>query len=658
MNRLYVIALITTFLNPHNSSAQVKDTVSVVMNKELGEVEIIGQRIPAVFSHLARKITIITRREIDSSPASTLQDLLKYTAGVDIRQRNVHGVQADIQFRGGTFDEVMVLLNGINITDPQTGHFNLDLPVELSSIDRIEILHGSGARIYGADAYKGVINIVTKGYTNNVTAGINYGQYGLLHTFVSAGLAKGKLYNNITLSRNSSEGFTVNTDYKINHIYYQGGINEQNINIFWQAGSNRKSFGANDFYSPTFPEQYEATATGFGSLGFNTKGKIKISGTGYWRRHKDHFLLKRNDPGFYENYHLTDVYGLRINAGFNTLLGKTSMGIEDRNEGILSTVLGENLNSPVKVSATDSAYYTKGYTRNTFGYFLEQNYIINNLAITGGFLLNMNKDYRNKIEIFPGMDISYRLIDEKVKLFISFNRSLRLPTFTDMFYKDPANEGNNRLNPEVLLAFESGIDYKSKICSAGLTIFRDKGKQIIDWIWLPESQIYKAMNITEVTTRGFEISWDYQFRNNGNSKFRINNMGTSYTFIDLEKATGNFESKYSLDYLKHKLRIYLNHSITGKIHADWQVSYLYRNGSYMDFDSHTMTLFTVAFKPYWMMDAKIYYNTRNIKLYAEVSNLLDTRYTDVGNLIQPGRWIIGGIQFDLPYGNELNKKDN
>ncbi len=655
MSRLFIFIFILVFINQPGGFAQIRDTVFETRKIELAGVEIIGQRIPAVYSHLARKITVISREEIDSSPALTLQDLLEYVASVDIRQRNVHGVQADIQIRGGTFDEVMILLNGINITDPQTGHFDLDLPVELSSIERIEILNGSGARIYGANAYKGVINIITKENTNQVTAGINFGQNGLLHSFGSAGLAKGNLSNGLTLSRNISEGFTLNSDYKINHLYYQGGINDPNINFFWQAGANSKSFGANDFYSPSFPEEYEETATGFGSLGFSSKGKIKISGAGYLRRHYDHFLLKRNDPGFYQNYHQTNVYGLRINASFNSILGKTSLGFDDRSEGILSTVLGEDISSPVKIRTTDSAYYRKGYRRSTFGYFLEHNYIINNLSITGGFLLSVNKDYHRRFEIFPGMDFSYRLFDKRMKLFVSLNRSLRLPTFTDMFYMDPGNEGNSQLNPEELLAVEGGIDYRSKAYSTGITLFRDKGIHVIDWVWLPDKQFYKAMNISEVTTRGFEISGEYHFPNNRNSTLQINNIGFSYTFIDLEKVTGNFISKYSLDYLKHKLRIYLTHNITGKIHANWQVSYFYRNGSYIDFNSQTRTLFTSSFKPYWMMDAKIYYIAGIIKLYAEASNLLDARYTDVGNLIQPGRWIIVGIMFNLPYGDKLNK---
>lgn len=651
----FIILCIIMLLKPVNSFSQIKDTIFTTRNIELGEVEIIGQKTSAVYSHLARKVTIISREEIDSSPASTIQDLLEYVASVDIRQRNIHGVQADVQLRGGTFDQVLILLNGINIADPQTGHFNLDLPVELSSIERIEILHGSGARIYGANAYKGVINIITKKNFNLIGGGIDFGKYNLFNSHITLNLNKGKLYNGVSFSRNTSDGFTENTDYKINHLYYHGGINDQHINIYWQAGLNRKAFGANNFYSPSFPEQYEETAMGFGSFGFSTKGKIKLSGVGYWRRHYDHFLLKRNDPSFYENYHLTDIYGIRVNANFASILGKTSFGIEGRNEDILSTVLGEDLSSPVKVRATDSAYYTKDFARNTFDYFLEQNYIINNFSVTGGFLLNMNNDYHNKIEIFPGIDVSYRLFDEKAKLFASLNRSLRLPTFTDMFYKDPSNEGNPELNPEELLAFETGMEYKLKEISTSLTLFRDQGKHVIDWIWLTDRQIYKAMNITEVTTRGFEITGEYHSQNNSDRSFRLNKLGASYTFIDLEKATGNFESKYSLDYLKHKLRFYFTYDISGKFHSTWQVNYLSRNGSYIDYDSSTKTRFISSFKPYWLVDAKLYYNIRIIKLYAGVSNLLDTRYTDIGNLIQPGRWIIGGIQFNLSFGDQLNK---
>ena len=643
---LHLLLFLVVLLKPICSYSQI-DTLSAKKYENPGEVEIIGQRTPAVWSEVARKITIISKEEIVSSSATTIQDLLEYASSVDIRQRNINGVQADIQIRGGTADEVMILLNGVNITDSQTGHFNLDIPLDLSSVERIEILHGSGARIYGANAYKGIINIITKKNLSQLSGGLNLGQHNLINGYGSADLKSGKLYNGFSYSHNTSNGFTENTDYRIQNIYYQGELNNSSADLFWQAGVNSKAFGANDFYSPSFPEQFEETASRFGSLEISTKGKIKITGVGYLRSHNDHFLLKRNMPAFYENFHLTHNYGIRINASFTSIMGKTSMGIEDRTERIVSTSLGNNLSSPIKISEADSAYYSKGYTRTTYSYFLEHNFSLNNLYITGGFLLNHNKDFHNKIEIFPGIDLSYKLFGNKAKVFGSINRSLRQPTFIDMFYKDPSNEGNPFLNPEEITAMETGFEYIDNVKSSAVTLFRDRCKQVIDWVWFPESGTYKAMNISEVTTRGIEINLKYKFKNNGYSHINIENIGSSYTYINLEKATGNYVSKYSLDYLKHKLQIFVTYNFFKKINFNWQISYNSRNGSYIDYDSLTKTLSTSTFKPYWLFDAKIYFKIKSADLFVSATNLLNTKYTDIGNLIQSGRWITTGIRVNI-----------
>jgi vitamin B12 transporter len=629
------------------------DTIPAKKYEKPGEVEIIGQKNPVVWSLQARKITVISNEEIVSSSATTIQDLLEYASSVDIRQRNVHGVQADIQVRGGTADEVMVLINGVNITDSQTGHFNLDIPLDISSVERIEVLHGSGARVYGANAYKGVINIITKKNVTSLNVGLDWGQYNLINTTAAAGLKSGKLYNGVSFSHNRSDGFTDNTDYKINNIYYQGELDLRSADLSWQGGINSKAFGANDFYSPSFPLQYEETGSGFGSLEIRTKGKIKLSGVGYFRSHNDHFLLKRNLPAFYENYHLTNTYGFRINAAYQSVLGKTSMGIEERHETIESTSLGNNLSLEIKIKGTDSLYYSKGYKRITYSYFLEHNYRINNLYITGGILLNLNNGHHNKIEIFPGIDLSYHILNNKAKIFASVNRSLRLPTFTDMFYKDPSNEGDKDLNPEEILAFETGMEYSSAGKSVSLTLFRDRGRNVIDWVWIPESNIYKAMNISEVTTRGLETSGNYHFNNDGYRFINPGNLVCSYTFIDLERATGDYVSKYSLDYLKHKLQLSFSFDIKRKVNFNWQVSYNSRNGSYVDYNTQTSTRFISSFKPYWLADLKISYDIKSVNLFVSATNLFNTKYTDVGNLIQSGRWMIAGIRVNIIKGQSL-----
>jgi vitamin B12 transporter len=624
-------------------SAQESDTLSFSRDLELEEVEIVSQASPDIFDQQARTITIITSSQIESSPAASIQDILEYAGSLDIRQRNTNGVQADIQLRGGSFDQVLVLLNGINITDPQTGHFNLNIPVELSSVERIEILHGSAARIYGANAYKGAINIVTKTRENSVGASLQYGQYNQLHTGISAGFARKKFSGALSLNSKTSEGFTDNTDYKIRNLYYQGGYDMGDFRLYWQTGLNAREFGANDFYSPSFPDQFEENTAGFTSAGFSLKKQWELNGQAYWRRHSDHFLLKRDDPEFYENYHLSDVYGFKINTLFNSKFGETYLGIEGRREGILSTVLGNKMDKPKEIKNMDGEFYTNSYSRDYYGLFVQQKYFIGRAFVNGGFLMSANADYKNQIAFFPGIDGGYYLADN-TKLFFSLNRSLRLPTFTDMFYRDPVNQGNSDLNPEKLDAFEMGIQWKPGNFRHRITVFLDKGYDVIDWVMSDSSNIYHAQNIGKTFSNGVEINLEY---NNplSASAWQIKSLGLSYAFVNQTSSSAGFDSKYAGDYLRNKLILYSNINLLPRLGLDFQLSYFARNGSYPDIDTQSLHRHNVDFKPYWLGDAKLRYRSEYFSLFVKASNVFNTSYTDVGSLIQAGRWVSIGVDF-------------
>lgn len=624
-------------------SGQNLDTLIFSKDLELEEVEILGQAAPDVFDQQARTITIITSSEIESSPAGSIQEILEYAGSLDIRQRNTNGVQADIQLRGGTFDQVLVLLNGINISDPQTGHFNLNIPVELSSVERIEILHGSAARIYGANAYKGAINIVTKSKENSLKAGLHYGQHKQFHTNLSAGFSLKKLSGVLSLSSKTSNGFIDNTDYRIRNLYYQGEYDNRDLKIYWQTGLNGRAFGANDFYSPSFPDQFEENAAGFGSIGFSLKKSRTLDGQAYWRRHSDHFLLKRDDPDFYENYHLTQVYGIKLNSTFQTKFGETYYGLEGRREEILSTVLGNKLNRAVEIKNTDNAFYTNAYGRNNLGLFVQQKYLIGKAFFNAGFLLSGNADYENKFAFYPGIDVAYYFNDYS-KFFFSLNRSLRLPTFTDMFYSDPSNQGNPDLYSEKLIAYEFGIQWNPWNLKNRFAIFHDKGMDVIDWVITDSSNVYHARNIGNTNSSGIEMNLEY---NNPQFKkaLQIKNLGLNYAFVDQNLSAQGLNSKYAGDYLRHKLIIYSFINLLPDLGLDIQLSYFSRNGAYTDVNVQTGESYNVYFRPYCLSDVKMKYHKGYFNFFIKAANLFNKNYTDVGSLIQPGRWVSMGVDF-------------
>ena len=368
--------------------------------------------------------------------------------------------------------------------------------------------------------------------------------------------------------------------------------------------------------------------------------------SGWIRRHNDHFLLKRNEPRFYENFHQTNISGIKIQNYFKSKLGYSYIGLESRNENILSNILGEDMNDSIRVNGTTDAYYYKQFRRNYTGIFIEQKINLNNFYISGGFLINYNREYDRNWNIFPGLDLSYQFPELNLKIFASAGRSLRLPTFTDMFYSDPVNQGNPSLQPEELLSFESGLEYRNGNFSTGLSIFSDYGKNVIDWVIFQGNSVYEAQNISNVNSRGVETN--IQFLNEDPvGKLAISNTSLSYAFTGQELSNGDWESKYAGDFLKSKFTSQIQFVLFHHFYLKYNLVFQSRNGSFIDVDDNSGARFSVAFKPYWISDIKFSFKQRNYSLFIKASNLFNTEYNDVGNLIQPGRWISGGMELSF-----------
>ena len=152
----------------------VGDSIANSPDKEatLDDVEVTGSRAPLALGQAARMVTVLSREEIQAAPVQSINDLLKMAVGVDVRQRGPIGAQTDIGIRGSTSEQITILLNGINICDPQTSHNAFDLPCDVSDIVRIEVLEGPAARVYGTSSLVGAINIVTRDVRSQKAEGV------------------------------------------------------------------------------------------------------------------------------------------------------------------------------------------------------------------------------------------------------------------------------------------------------------------------------------------------------------------------------------------------------------------------------------------------------------------------------------------------------
>lgn len=635
---------------PANAIEVATDTTEVKMEYDLDEIEVSAQRSPALYSQVARIVSVIERKEIEASPAQSVQDLLEYVAGVDIRQRGAEGVQADISIRGGTFDQTLILLNGINITDPQTGHHNLNLPISLSQIERIEILEGPAARVFGPNAFSGAINIVTRQADSKfVKLQLSRGSFGYFDGNFSGSFKTGKLQHSLSLNKKQSDGYIQNTDFDINNLYYSNQINTLKGKMSFQLGFSEKGFGANSFYTPKYPNQFEEIKTLISSVKWESNSKFHLTPAFYWRRNQDRFeLFRDNPPSWYSthNYHLTNTFGGNLNSWVQSKFGKSAFGIEYRSENILSNVLGEEMDSPEKVPGEDAAF-TKSKTRNTISGFLEHVYYANKWTLSAGLLSNYISESGTGINFFPGIDASYK-ISTSFNVFSSFNTSLRMPTFTDLYYQGPTNIGNPDLKPEKTTSFEGGFKLNSNLIQGHWIGFYRKGINTIDWVKKDESEKWQPQNLTQLSSYGIEIQLHFSLK----KYFGLNlpnNVNLNYFYNALDKEEGqNYISNYVLDNLRHKLVGSINQTVFRNFNIDLKAVFQDREGAYTKFYNGNWGN-EVEYNPFWIFDGKVNYNWKNLQIYISVNNILNLNYIDIGNVVQPGRWAKVGISYQLDF---------
>ncbi|RRD02299.1 TonB-dependent receptor [Prevotella sp. OH937_COT-195] len=615
----------------------------------LEEVEVKGSLAPLAMGKAARMVTVLTREEIQAAPVQSINDLLKYAAAVDVRQRGPLGAQTDIGIRGGTQEQVAVLLNGIDITDPHTGHNSAEYPVDLSEIERIEIIEGPASRLFGTSSLVGAINIVTKmADRSSIDLNTEGGSFGYFTIGGRTNAKTGKFNNQISGSYKRSDGFSraksgaLNADFKGGKAFYQGGFNDSGIGIRWHTGMSIKDFGSNTFYGTGSDTQFEHVAKTFAALqGESKKLWLHIKPAVYWNRTFDRFEYFRGktSPVPY-NYHLTNVFGTTLNLFFDTPMGRTAFGAAYRNEDIVSGNLGKPLDKPKHIDGT-ARDYKYGLNRSDISFHLEHNVLLENFTLSAGFVVLKNTWNKRRFGFYPGIDASYRL-GEHFKLYALWNTSLRTPSFTELFYNVGGHIPNPQLNPEELSAIEGGVKYTSRGIYGSISVYHNRYKNMIDWIAGEKEgkRVWRSVNFTKVNTIGVETNMRFDLSELLPRQKILKSLQLNYNYIDQNKrGEGGFVTESKQEYLRHKLVAALQTHIATGIDLGLNYRYQKRNGSYTDRDGISR-----KYSPYSLFDARLSWSKPSYTVYTEVNNLLNNKdYIDFGNIPQPGLWFTAGI---------------
>lgn len=640
-------------IEQQTANIEVKPQTDTIVEK-LDEIVITAFKDGLPLKLSAKMVNIILPKQIERSPVKSIEDLLNYHSGVDVLQRGPHGVQADITLRGGSFDQTAILLNGVNLTNPQTGHYSLDIPLNLSDIERIEIVQGPSSLIFGASAFSGGINIITKKDTQtNAFVKLEGGMHALFNAEARGALKAKSSVHSLSAGYKRSDGYIANSDYKILNFLWQSSFDIDGSYIDIQAGINDKKFGANTFYAAAFPSQYDDTQGLFFSIKGETNGKIKFIPQIFWSRHYDEFHLFRPDtpdvPSWYKapNYHQTDVYGVNLNIQYISQLGITRFGGEFRNEGVLSSNLGKPMRQP-----RDN--YTLWDNRSDIGFFAEHNFVIGKLSLSLGALYNYNTALADTLKVggfYPAINFSYRPTNS-ITLYTSWSKAMRMPTFTDLYYKAGKHRGFAGLAPEYTQSAEVGVRYSRQVVAANLNAFYTKGDNMIDWIFNTTDSLYHAENRSALSTWGASVDASINVSRWLGERQPFEQLRFGYQYISQKGDNDNRDnpiSAYVSNYLRHKVTLGLEHRVIKNLIFSWNLRYQERAGNYLKYIPATATEKSreviTAYEPFVLLDLKVNYALGNLNIFVNLNNLLNTTHVDFGNIPQPGFWLTGGVSY-------------
>ncbi|HJX72251.1 MAG TPA: TonB-dependent receptor, partial [Bacteroidales bacterium] len=256
-----------------------------------------------------------------------------------------------------------------------------------------------------------------------------------------------------------------------------------------------------------------------------------------------------------------------------------------------------------------------------------------------GALINASNDYG--YHACFGLETGKRIKNHS-RLFLSVNQSIRLPTFTDLYYNGPANVGNPDLNPEKAVTLEVGYRLSTRWIGIEISGFDRMGYQIIDWVKLPEDDMYFTRNYNRLITYGFDITSGINSRLLPVPCSWLKYIYLSYSFVNTDRSSGKYISAYAFDYLKHKLAARINHQVYRSLGLSWNFTWQDRNGTYTDEDGMEH-----EYRPFLLVNTRLYWKPGITEVFLETSNLFNVKYRDLGSVIQPGFWLFAGINISL-----------
>lgn len=629
------------------------------LNVTLDSVEVKATKIPSTIFKTGKSITVLDSKTIGNLPVNSVDELLRYVAGVNVNARQGFGVQSDISLRGSTFAQVLFVVDDVRTNDPLTAHFNNNVPIALSEIASIEIVRGPAAAAYGADAVGGLVHIKTKTYlakasnksefNTNGEFGLgsnNYGFSDMAVTYnnekwyasasVKTNIAKGEELVNLNFINDGPAEDSLFYNY-FNVKTYSAAVThflDDKNKIYARLGYDDRDFSAKYFYTANpYDESTEQTNSLWSQIGFSRNdGDHTSSANIALKSTNDLFIF---NPLFTPNEHTTNQL---VAEGFHyyQLSNSTKLGggLQYINKSINSTDRGNHSTNNIALYANGQSKFKNDFTANaSFRAEYDTNF---------GF------------EILPQFSLAY-FLNDSIILRGSLGKSIRAADFTERYVSSQIpnlselrNIGNPDLEAERSWSFELGADYYgSENLKANVTTFFRTGNNLIDYVVTNADDITNATNLqaglnyfyptnlSKSNTFGIELGvqkkWLFYEHLNIDGQFNYTLLATS--------SAGNEPSKYISNHPTHNFNIWVTLRYQ-KFLLNTINNLIIRDSDFSE------TLGIDLRKSYLLSNFRFAYKfNEKLTPFVKVNNLFNTQYSDILGVKMPSQWWMLGIAF-------------
>lgn len=555
---------------------------------------------PVELGNITRAVTVLTRQEIAELPAHSVADLLRLVASVDVRARGERGMQTDFSVRGAGFGQVLVLVDGVRLNDAQSGHHNGDIPVPLDAIERIEVLHGVGSSLFGADAFGGTINVITRANAP-ASLSIEAGSWNFVSGRGQASVARRGVTQFVSAAANRSSGFMYERQFASLELLSRtaiGGRSSITVSHLW------KDFGANGFYGAAPSHEWTNQTRLAVDHRFARRAGWELEAVASYRTHGDHFLFNVERPGVSENFHRSHAVLGTVKATRALGAATVTAGADAGGDWIRSTNLRDHATGRV------SGF---GEWRQAFGARTQAE-------------ASLRVDHYNEFGTAanPALGLAVWPADT-VRLRGSVGRAFRVPTFTERYYSDPANLAREEVGPETAWSGEAGADlFVGAAWLFHATVFSRHDSEVIDWLRATPADRWRTYNVHGVNTRGVELGARRTL-----SRGAL--LQVQYSEIDLEADTLSTLcgapaclSKYVLEYAPRSLSAAGLVTLPGAVRVAPRIEIRHRRRNAVVTD-------------YAVVDLRLSRTFGRYDLRIEGTNLGDTSYQEITGVAMPGR---------------------